>query len=151
MTPLAYRLILLHALVLMLGAYYTYTLVPLGAWVQELFELSRNHYDRFGHLMQGFVPAILARELLLRLTPLRRGGWLVALVLCVCLAISAFYELLEWWAAVAFGDSAEAFLGTQGDVWDAQCDMALAFLGAALALLCLARLHDRYLRARFGV
>jgi putative membrane protein len=151
LTPLAYRLILLHALVLILGAHYTYARVPLGFWVQDLFDLGRNHYDRFGHVMQGFVPAILAREVLLRLTPLRRGGWLFALVLAVCLSISAFYELLEWWSAVAIGEAADAFLATQGDVWDTQWDMFLALSGAVLAQLTLARLHDRQLAAQAGV
>ncbi len=150
LTPLAYRLILLHALILVLGAQYTYARVPLGFWVQDLFDLGRNHYDRLGHLAQGFVPAILAREILLRLTPLRRGGWLFTLVLSVCLAFSAFYELLEWWSAVAIGEAANAFLGTQGDVWDTQWDMFLALSGAVLAQLTLARLHDRQLKARAG-
>ena len=151
LTPLAYRLILLHALILVLGGHYTYARVPPGFWVQDLFDLGRNHYDRLGHLAQGFVPAILAREILLRLTPLRRGGWLFTLVLSVCLAFSAFYELLEWWSAVAIGEAANAFLGTQGDVWDTQWDMFLALSGATLAQLTLARLHDRQLTARAGV
>ena len=151
LTPLAYRLILLHALILVLGGHYTYARVPPGFWVQDLFDLGRNHYDRLGHLAQGFVPVILAREILLRLTPLRRGGWLFTLVLSVCLAFSAFYELLEWWSAVAIGEAADAFLGTQGDVWDTQWDMFLALSGAILAQLTLARLHDRQLRARAGV
>jgi putative membrane protein len=148
LTPLAYRLILLHALVLILGAHYTYARVPPGFWVQDLFEMSRNPYDRFGHLVQGFVPAIITREILLRLTPLERGAWLAVLVLSVCLAISAVYELLEWWAALAVGAAADAFLGTQGDVWDTQWDMALALTGAILALFTLSRVHDRQLRDR---
>jgi len=144
-TPLTYRFIFLHALVLMLGGHYTYAEVPPGFWVQDLLDLSRNHYDRLGHLMQGFVPALVAREVLLRLTPLRRGGWLFALVTCVCLAISACYEFIEWWAALAGGESADAFLGTQGDVWDTQWDMFLAFLGAMASQLALGRAQDRQL------
>jgi len=145
LTPLLYRLAFLHALVLILGGHYTYALVPPGFWVQDALDLSRNHYDRLGHVMQGFVPAILARELLLRLTPLERGGWLFYLVLAACLSFSAFYELIEWWAALAGGASSEAFLGTQGDVWDTQWDMFLALCGALAALLLLAQRHDREL------
>jgi len=144
-TALTCRFIFLHALVLMLGGHYTYAEVPAGFWVQDLLELSRNHYDRLGHLMQGFVPALVARELLLRLTPLRRGGWLFALVTACCLAVSALYEFIEWWAALAGGESAEAFLGTQGDVWDTQWDMFLAFLGAMASQLTLGRAQDRQL------
>jgi len=151
LTPLAYRLLFLHALVLMLGGHYTYARVPLGYWLQDLLDLSRNPYDRVGHLAQGFVPAIVAREILLRLTPLRPGGWLAALVASVCLAVSALYELIEWWAALIGGESAEAFLGTQGDVWDTQWDMFLALCGALAALLLLSRAHDRALaRLRRG-
>lgn len=145
LTPLLYRLIFLHALVLILGGHYTYARVPLGFWVADVFELSRNHYDRLGHVMQGFQPAILSRELLLRFSPLRRGGWLFFLVICVCLAFSAFYELVEWWAAVLGGSAADEFLGTQGDVWDTQWDMFLALCGAIAAQLLLARSHDRAL------
>jgi len=140
-----YRLLTLHALILILGGHYTYARVPLGFWVQDLFELSRNHYDRLGHLAQGFIPAILTREVLLRRSPLRPGKWLFFLACCVCLAFSAFYELLEWWAALAFGQGAEAFLGTQGDLWDTQWDMFLALLGALAALAGLSRVHDRAL------
>jgi putative membrane protein len=139
-------LLALHALILILGGHYTYALVPPGFWVQETFGFARNHYDRLGHLAQGFVPAILAREILLRLSPLGRGGWLFFLVTCVCLAFSAFYELLEWWTALAAGDAATAFLGTQGDIWDTQWDMFLALIGALSAQLTLARAHDRSLR-----
>jgi putative membrane protein len=147
LTPLAYRLLFLHALVLMAGGHYTYARVPAGAWVQDAFHLSRNPYDRLGHLMQGFVPAILAREVLLRASPLRRGGWLFFLVLCVCLAVSAAYELVEWAAAVTFGSAAAEFLGTQGDPWDTQWDMFCALIGATLAQLTLAGVHDRQLAA----
>lgn len=149
LTPLVYRLLFLHALILMLGGHYTYARVPLGFWIQDLFDLARNPYDRIGHLAQGFVPAIVAREVLLRTSPLRPGRWLFFLVLCLCLALSAFYELIEWWAALIGGESAEAFLGTQGDVWDTQWDMFLALCGATLSQLLLARPHDRAL-ARLG-
>lgn len=150
LTPLVYVLITLHALILMVGGHYTYAEVPLGFWVQEALGLARNHYDRLGHFAQGFVPAMIAREVYLRRTPLRRGGWLFFLVTCTCLAISAFYEFTEWWAALAGGDSATAFLGTQGDVWDTQWDMFLALLGSLTSQLALARAHDRQLR-RLGV
>ncbi len=116
LTPLLYRLLLLHALILILGGHYTYERVPLGFWLQDLLDLSRNHYDRLGHVAQGFIPAILAREILLRLSPLQRGKWLFFLVVCVCLAFSAFYELLEWRTAAIMGEEADAFLATQGDI-----------------------------------
>lgn len=145
LTPLAYRLIFVHALILMLGGHYTYARVPLGFWAQELFGFARNHYDRVGHLAQGFIPAIVAREILLRTSPLRRGAWLFVIVTAICLAISAVYEFIEWWAAVIGGGAATDFLGTQGDVWDTQWDMFLAFLGAIGAQLLLARTHDRQL------
>jgi putative membrane protein len=147
LTPLAYRLILLHACILMVGGHYTYAEVPLGFWVQRAFGLARNHYDRLGHFAQGFVPAIVAREILLRRTPLKRGGWTFFLVTCVCLAISAFYEFVEWWTALASGEAATAFLGTQGDPWDTQWDMFFAFMGAITAQLALSRVHDRQIAA----
>jgi putative membrane protein len=145
LTPLLYGLLLLHAVILMVGGHYTYARVPLGLWVQDLFDLARNHYDRLGHFAQGFVPAILAREILLRRTPLRPGGWLFFLVLSVCLAFSAFYELVEWWSALLGGAAAADFLGTQGDVWDTQWDMFLAAVGAVSAQGLLSRTHDRAL------
>ena len=145
LTRLLYWLIFTHALILILGAHYTYARVPLGYWVQDLFGLARNHYDRLGHVAQGFVPAMAAREVLLRTSPLRRGGWLFFLVTCVALAVSAFYELVEWWAAVIGGGAAEDFLETQGDVWDTQWDMFLALCGALVAQLLLARMQDRQL------
>lgn len=145
LTPLLYRLLFVHALILILGGHYTYARVPLGFWVQDLLDLSRNHYDRLGHLAQGFVPAILVREILLRRSPLVRGKWLFFLTVSVCLAFSAFYEFTEWWAALAGGDSAANFLGTQGDVWDTQWDMFLAFLGAITSQVVLSRAHDRQL------
>jgi putative membrane protein len=143
LTPLAYRLIFVHALILMLGGHYTYAEVPLGDWVADTLGLSRNPYDRLGHFAQGFVPAIVVREILVRRSPLRPGKWLVFLVLCVGLAISAAYELFEWWTAVIGGESAEAFLGTQGDQWDTQWDMFMALVGAATAQALLGRVHDR--------
>ncbi|HEY3487099.1 MAG TPA: DUF2238 domain-containing protein [Gammaproteobacteria bacterium] len=144
LTPLLYRLIFLHMLVLLLGAHYTYARVPPGFWLQELFDFSRNHYDRIGHFMQGFMPAILSREIFLRTGVVRRGGWVFFLAVCVCLAFSAFYELIEWWSAL-LGDVTQEFLGSQGDIWDAQWDMLLALIGALSALLLLAKLHDRQL------
>ena len=143
LSPLLYRLLFLHAVILMVGGHYTYARVPVGFWAQDLLDLSRNHYDRIGHLAQGFIPAILARELLLRTSPLRPGKWLFSIVVCICLAFSAFYELIEWWAALAGGDSAESFLGTQGDIWDTQWDMFIALLGAISAQILLGRAHDR--------
>ena len=145
LTPLLYRLIFLHALVLILGGYYTYARVPVGFWVQDLFDLGRNHYDRLGHLVQGFVPALVAREILLRRSPLVPGKWLFFLVTCVTLAISATYELVEWGTAVMAGEGAVDFLGTQGDPWDSQWDMFLALIGAIAAQLLLARVQDREL------
>jgi putative membrane protein len=127
----------------MLGGHYTYAEVPIGFWAQDLLGFARNHYDRLGHLAQGFVPAILVREILLRRTPLRPDGWTFFLVTLVCLALSAGYELFEWWTALATGDAADAFLGTQGDVWDTQWDMLLALIGSVLSQLALGQVHDR--------
>jgi len=143
LTPLVYRLIFVHALILMLGGHYTYAKVPLGFWMQEIFGFSRNHYDRIGHFAQGFVPAIIAREVLIRRSPLKGGRWLFFIVLCVCLAISACYEFIEWWSALIGGNAADAFLGTQGDPFDTQADMFMALVGACTAQLLLARVHDR--------
>jgi putative membrane protein len=147
LTPLSYRLIFVHAAILMLGGHYTYAEVPLGFWVQDLLDLSRNHYDRLGHLAQGFIPAILAREVLLRKSPLRPGGWLFFTVTSFCLAFSAFYEIIEWWAAVLGGSAADSFLGAQGDIWDSQWDMFIALVGAIGAQLLLRRRHDLELSA----
>jgi len=144
-TPLAYALMAVHAVILMVGGHYTYAEMPLFNWLRDVLDLSRNHYDRLGHIAQGFVPAIVAREILLQRSPLRPGKWLFFLVASVCLAISACYELIEWWVAVASGDEAVAFLATQGDVWDTQWDMFLALLGALSSLLMLSRWHDRQL------
>ena len=147
LTPLLYGLIFVHAAVLMLGGHYSYARVPLGDWMREWFGLARNPYDGIGHFMQGFVPAIAARELLLRQTRLERGGWLFFIVTAICLAVSAIYELIEWGAAAALGQGAEEFLGTQGDPWDTQKDMLLAWIGAMAAQWLLAHWHDRQLAA----
>lgn len=144
-TPLLYRLLFLHACIVMLGGHYTYAKVPLGFWVQDWFDLSRNHYDRLGHIAQGFIPAILMREILWRWSPLRGSAWLPFLVVCFCLAFSALYEFIEWWGALILGADAEAFLAIQGDPWDTQWDMFLALCGAVASLLLLTRMHDRQL------
>ena len=147
LTNLLCCLLAAHALVLAVGGHYTYAQVPLGDWVRDTFGLSRNPYDRFGHLMQGFVPAVLVRELLSRTSPLRGSRWLAPLTVCACLAFSAVFEMLEWLAAVVGGHSADAFLATQGDVWDTQWDMFCALIGATVSVLVLSRLHDRQLDA----
>ena len=146
LTSLLYLLILLHSIILMIGGHYTYAEVPLFEELKNMFGWSRNHYDKLGHFAQGFIPAIVAREILLRNSPLKPGKWLFFLVMCVALAISAFYELIEWWVAVLAGYGAEAFLATQGYQWDTQSDMAYALLGAILAQLLLSPVHDRQLR-----
>jgi putative membrane protein len=143
LTPLLYSLILAHALILILGGMYTYARVPLGFWMQDLLALSRNPYDKIGHFAQGFVPAMVARELFIRRGFVSGRKMTAFLALCVAMAISAWYELIEWWAALALGQGADEFLGTQGDQWDTQSDMFLAFIGASAAMLLLARLHDR--------
>ncbi|HKE43335.1 MAG TPA: DUF2238 domain-containing protein [Steroidobacteraceae bacterium] len=150
LTRLLYVLIAIHCLILMVGGHYTYAQVPFGFWLQDVLDLSRNPYDRIGHFAQGFVPAIAAREILLRQTPLQRGGWLFFIVSAICLAISACYEFIEWLAAVLGGGTAEAFLGTQGDVWDTQWDMLTALIGAITAQLVLSGLHDRSLERLLG-
>jgi putative membrane protein len=140
-----YYLIAIHAVVLMIGGHYTYARVPPGDWVRDLLGLARNPYDRLGHLMQGLVPALVAREILLRTSPLRHGKWLFFLVTATCLAISACYEFTEWWAALLMGQGADEFLGTQGDQWDTQWDMFMALIGAMLAQLVFSRWQDRQL------
>jgi len=145
LTRLTYTLLAVHALILIVGGHYTYARVPLGFWLQDAFGLARNDYDRIGHVAQGFVPAILIREILLRTSPLRPGRWLFVIVTAMCLAFSACYEFFEWWSALAGGHAADAFLGTQGDVWDTQWDMFSALMGAIAAQLILARSHDRSL------
>jgi putative membrane protein len=146
LTYLAYVLILAHCIILMVGGHYTYALVPAGDWLREVFDQTRNNYDKLGHFTQGFVPAIVAREVLLRLGVVTRRAWLAFLVICVCLAVSALYELIEWWVALLSGTAADAFLGTQGYIWDTQSDMAWALFGAVSALLLLGTWHDRQLR-----
>jgi putative membrane protein len=145
-TSLAYGLMLIHALILLVGGHYTYAEVPLFNWLRDHFDLSRNYYDRVGHFAQGFIPAIIAREILIRQSLLNTGGWLFFVVSCICLSISAVYEFIEWWVAVISGTAAEAFLGTQGDVWDTQWDMFLALIGALTAQLLLAKTHDLQIR-----
>lgn len=146
-TTLAYGLICAHGLILIAGGTYTYARVPAGFWVQEWLALERNPYDRLGHFAQGFVPAIVAREILIRSFRLVPGKFLFFVVTCICLAVSAFYELIEWWSALALGQGAHEFLGTQGDEWDTQWDMFLALTGALVAQLLLSRPHDRQLSA----
>jgi len=143
LTPLVYWLIAFHSLILVVGAHYTYARVPLGFWVQDLFDLSRNHYDRVGHIAQGFIPAIAVREIFKRWSPVKSGPWLAFMTVATCLAISACYEFVEWWVAVAAGVAAEDFLATQGDIWDTQWDMFLATCGAIVAIATLSRVHDR--------
>ncbi len=147
LTPLLYGLILAHCIVLMVGGHYTYAEVPLFDYLKPVFGWERNNYDKLGHFMQGFVPAILAREILIRKAVVASAGWRNLFIISVCLAFSAFYEMLEWWVAILTGTASEAFLGTQGYIWDTQSDMAMALLGAVIALLTLARLHDRQLTA----
>ena len=145
-SSLVYVLVTLHAVILMVGGHYTYAEMPAFNWLRDTFARSRNHYDRFGHFAQGFVPAIIAREILLRVSPLRRGKLLFYIVVSICLACSAAYEFIEWWVSLAVGSAADAFLGTQGDVWDTQWDMFMALIGAVTALLTLSGIHDRFLR-----
>jgi putative membrane protein len=152
-TRLVCVLLALHAVILMVGGKYTYAANPLFEWIKEALGLARNHYDRLGHFAQGFVPAMVAREVLLRSSPLKRGKWLFFIVASICLAASAFYELVEWWVAVGTGDDAQTaidFLGSQGDVWDAQWDMCMCLIGAVTAQLALGRLHDRAIAKRIS-
>ncbi len=142
LTPLLSILILLHSIVLMIGGHYTYAEVP---FFENLWGTERNNYDKVGHFFQGFVPALIARELLLRFQVVLKKGWLNIIIIAICLAISAFYELIEWWVALATGEGAEAFLGTQGYVWDTQSDMAWALIGAVTSVIVLARWHDQQL------
>lgn len=144
-TALAYWLMLTHAIILIIGGHYTYAEVPLFNWIRDAFDLSRNHYDKVGHFVQGFVPAIIAREILIRKSPVKSGKWLFFIVVSICLALSAFYEFIEWWVAVATGTAAEAFLGTQGYVWDTQSDMLWALFGAVTSLILLGKVHDKSL------
>jgi putative membrane protein len=148
LTTLLCCLLAAHALILIIGGHYTYARTPLGNWVRDLLDLSRNPYDRLGHYVQGFVPAILVREILVRRSPLVGSRWLGPLVVCACLAFSAFFEMIEWWSALAAGSAADDFLATQGDVWDTQWDMFLALVGAITSLAVFSRLHDRQLGRR---
>ena len=150
LTDLAYLLILIHCIILMVGGHYTYANVPLFNWIRDYFELERTNYDKIGHLAQGFIPAIIAREIFIRKSVINGTKWLSFLVVCFCLAFSALYELIEWWVAISTGESAEAFLGTQGYVWDTQSDMALALIGAVLSLGMLTKTHDRQLHKRLA-
>jgi len=145
LTRLVYVLILIHCVILMVGGHYTYAEVPLGDWFRDLFEPPRNNYDKLGHLAQGFIPAIIAREVVIRLEVFNSAAWRDFFIVCFCLAVSAFYELIEWWVALMSDEAADAFLGTQGYVWDTQSDMFLALIGAVLALVFLGRVHDRQL------
>lgn len=147
LTRLAYVLILVHCVILMVGGHYTYAEVPAGDWFRELFDPPRNNYDKLGHLAQGFVPAIIAREVVIRLNVFNAAGWRNFFIVCFCLAVSAFYELVEWWVALYSDEAADAFLGTQGYAWDTQSDMFIALIGAVLALVLLGRVHDRQMAA----
>jgi putative membrane protein len=144
-TKLVYWLMLVHAVILMIGGHYTYAEVPLFNWIRDVFHLDRNHYDKVGHFAQGFVPAIIAREILIRKSPVKHGRWLSFMVICISLALSATYEFFEWWVSEITGTAAEAFLGTQGYVWDTQSDMFMALLGAITSLILLSRVHDKAL------
>ena len=147
LTNLTYTLILIQCIILMVGGHYTYAEVPLFDWIKDIFALQRNNYDKLGHVAQGFVPAIIAREIFIRKSVIRKISWLNFFVVCFCLALSAFYELIEWLVAITAGASSEAFLGTQGYVWDTQTDMAGALVGAVLALVLLSQFHDKQLRS----
>lgn len=146
LTGLTYVLILVHCIILMIGGHYTYAKVPFFDWIKDFFDLSRNNYDKVGHFVQGFIPAIIAREVFVRKNVIKTRAWLNFLVVCFCLALSAFYELIEWWVAELSGESAESFLGTQGYIWDTQSDMALALIGSIIALIFLYKIHDRQLQ-----
>ena len=147
-TNLVYALAVIHVLILATGGVYTYAKVPLGFWMQHWFGFARNHYDRIGHFAQGFIPAVIFRELLLRTSPMKRGKWLFFIVVAVCLGISAFYELIEFASALSMGASADSFLGSQGDIWDAQWDMTFALIGASCFMIVFTRVHDRFLTSR---
>ncbi|NNC57361.1 MAG: DUF2238 domain-containing protein [Woeseiaceae bacterium] len=146
LTTLVYVLILIHCVILMIGGHYTYAEVPIGEWLRETFDGSRNNYDKIGHFVQGFIPAMIARELMIRLNVFNSAAWRNFFIVCFCLGFSAFYELIEWWVALLSDEAADAFLGTQGYVWDTQSDMGWALFGAVLGLALLSRLHDGQLR-----
>jgi putative membrane protein len=147
LTPLVYILILVHCIILMIGGHYTYAEVPLFDWVRDNFGMARNNYDKVGHFAQGFIPVMIAREIVLRKQVFQSAAWMNFFIVCFCLAFSALYELFEWWIALASGEAADSFLGTQGYAWDTQSDMGLALLGSIIALTSLAHVHDRQLRA----
>ena len=147
LTTLTYVLILIHCIILIVGGHYTYAEVPIGDWVRDMFDQSRNNYDKLGHFVQGFIPAMIAREIVIRLGVFNFVGWRNFFIVCFCLAVSAFYELIEWWTAVYAGESAEAFLSMQGYIWDTQADMWTALIGAVLALVLLGSWQDKQLRA----
>lgn len=148
LTPLIYILILIHCLILMVGGHYTYAEVPLFDYLKDVMGSERNNYDKVGHFAQGFIPAMVAREIIIKKDIINGAAWRFFFIVSFCLGFSAFYELIEWWVALATGEGAEAFLGTQGYVWDTQSDMGVALLGAIVALLSLSRIHDRQLNAR---
>jgi putative membrane protein len=148
LTTMSYVLILVHCIILMVGGHYTYAEVPLGDWVRDAFELERNNYDKLGHFVQGFIPAIITREIVIRKQVFNDARWRDFFIVCFCIGFSAFYELIEWWVALLSEEAAESFLGTQGYVWDTQSDMFWALLGATLAVVLLGRWHDRQLRDR---
>jgi len=148
LTRLTYALILIHCVILMVGGHYTYAEVPVGEWFRDLFDPPRNNYDKLGHLAQGFIPAIITREVVIRLNVFNSVRWRNFFIVCFCLAVSAFYELIEWWVALMSDEAADAFLGMQGYVWDTQSDMFVALVGAILALVSLGRVHDRQLDQR---
>ena len=148
LTTLVYTLILIHCVILMVGGHYTYAEVPLGEWFRDVFDGTRNNYDKLGHFVQGFIPVMIARELMIRLHVFNSARWRNFYLVCFCLAFSAFYELIEWWVALLSDEAADAFLGTQGYVWDTQSDMGWALFGAVAGLLLLSRLHDRQMRER---
>ena len=144
-TTMVYWLMLMHSIILMIGGHYTYAEVPLFNWIRDMFHMSRNNYDKVGHFAQGFIPAIVTREILIRKSPVKKGKWLFFMVVCICLSLSVLYEFIEWWVAVLTGTAAESFLGTQGYVWDTQSDMFIALVGAIAALSLLSKVHDRKL------
>ena len=148
LTPLTYVLILIHSVILMIGGHYTYAEVPLFDWIGEMLDHTRNNYDKLGHFVQGFIPAIITREIVIRKNVFNSTKWRNFFIVCFCLGFSAFYELIEWWVALLSAEAADSFLGTQGYIWDTQSDMGWAFLGAILGLLLLGGLHDRQLKAR---
>lgn len=147
LTTLTYTLILIHSIILMIGGHYTYAEVPLFDYLKEVFNWDRNNYDKIGHFAQGFIPAIIARELIIRKNIISSKAWMNFFIVCFCLGFSAFYELIEWWVAILSGESAEAFLGTQGYIWDTQSDMAYALLGSIVALILLSKYHDKQLKS----